>query len=70
MILVATGLYLWWPRGRGVGVVSLTARDPARRPFWRDAHAVTGVFAGGVIFFLAFTGMPWSAVWGDRCSGR
>ncbi|MFC0632271.1 PepSY-associated TM helix domain-containing protein [Brevundimonas balnearis] len=69
MILVATGLYLWWPRARGVGVVSLTARDPARRPFWRDVHAITGVFAGGVIFFLAFTGMPWSAVWGDTVLG-
>lgn len=65
MILVATGLYLWWPRGRAVGVVSVRATDARRRPFWRDLHAVTGLYAGGVIFFLAFTGMPWSAVWGD-----
>ena len=63
MILVATGVFLWWPRKREAGVVTVRAR--AGRPFWRDLHAVTGLYAGAVIFFLAFTGMPWSAVWGD-----
>ncbi|HEY1225018.1 MAG TPA: PepSY domain-containing protein [Brevundimonas sp.] len=66
IILVATGIFLWWPRGRPVGVVSIRATSPARRPFWRDLHAVTGLYAGAVIVFLAVTGMPWSAVWGDR----
>lgn len=66
IILVATGIFLWWPRGRPVGVVSIRATNPARRPFWRDLHAVTGLYAGAVIVFLAVTGMPWSAVWGDR----
>lgn len=69
IILVATGVFLWWPRGRKGGVVSLSTRDPARRPFWRDLHAVTGIFAGGVIVFLAATGMLWSAVWGDQVMG-
>jgi len=66
IILVATGLFLWWPRGRGVGVVAIRAQDPKRRPFWRDLHAVTGLYAGGVIAFLVITGMPWSAFWGDQ----
>jgi uncharacterized iron-regulated membrane protein len=66
IILVATGLFLWWPRGRDAGVVLIKAGDPGRRPFWRDLHAVTGLYAGGVIGFLALTGMPWSAFWGDQ----
>jgi uncharacterized iron-regulated membrane protein len=41
----------------------------ARRPFWRDLHAVTGLYAGAVIVFLAATGMLWSAVWGDQFMG-
>ncbi|WP_122465097.1 PepSY-associated TM helix domain-containing protein [Brevundimonas lutea] len=65
IILVATGLYLWWPRGRDVATAKPRAGDPRRRPFWRDLHAVTGLYAGAVIAFLAVTGMPWSAVWGD-----
>jgi uncharacterized iron-regulated membrane protein len=66
VILVATGIYLWWPRRRQAGgVVSIRGR-PRQRLFWRDLHAVTGLFAGLFIAFLAITGMPWSAWWGDR----
>lgn len=65
IILVATGLFLWWPRRRDMAVALPRAGEPKRRPFWRDLHAVTGLYAGAVIAFLAITGMPWSAVWGD-----
>lgn len=67
MILVATGIFLWWPRRRPVGVVTIKAR--AGRPLWRDIHAVTGLYAGAAVFFLAATGMPWSAIWGDEVMG-
>ncbi|TPW02871.1 MAG: propeptide PepSY amd peptidase M4 [bacterium] len=69
IILVGTGLFLWWPRGRGVGVVSIRAADTKRRPFWRDVHAVTGLYASAIIAFLVITGMPWSAFWGDQYMG-
>ncbi len=65
IILVATGVILWWPRGRSGGVVTVRA-TPQRRVWWRDLHAVTGVFSGGVIVFLAVTGMPWSMFWGAK----
>jgi uncharacterized iron-regulated membrane protein len=67
IVLVVTGTYLWWPRGRSGGVVSVRG-SPARRVGWRDLHAVTGVFASVVILFLAVTGMPWSAFWGQQFS--
>lgn len=65
LILVLTGVYLWWPRGRRGGVVSVR-RNAGRRSFWRDVHAVTGVFASLLIVFMALTGLPWSGVWGDN----
>lgn len=65
IVMVATGLVLWWPRGASGGVVTVRGA-PSKRLFWRDLHAVTGLFAGGVIVFLAVTGMPWSAVWGAQ----
>lgn len=65
ILLVATGLYLWWPRGRSGGVVSVRG-DARKRVFWRDLHAVTGAFTGLFIVFLALTGMPWSVLWGDQ----
>lgn len=69
IVLVATGIFLWWPRGRDVGVVGLTTSETRRRPFWRDLHAITGLYAGGVVLFLAVTGMPWSLVWGEQVGG-
>lgn len=67
ILLVGTGLYLWWPRprpgGERGGVVTVRG-TPRRRVFWRDLHAVTGAVIGGVLVFLAVTGMPWSVVWG------
>jgi uncharacterized iron-regulated membrane protein len=69
VILFATGLYLWWPRRRAVATLTPKMTDTQRRPFWRDLHALTGFYVGGVVMFLAVTGMPWSAVWGDRVMG-
>lgn len=65
IIMVFTGIYLWWPRGARGGVVTVRG-TPRQRLFWRDLHAVAGIFAGVVIVFLAVTGMPWSLVWGDK----
>jgi uncharacterized iron-regulated membrane protein len=62
ILLVASGLYLWWPR-RGAPVFALRGR-PAGRLFWRDLHASVGLVAAAVILFLALTGMPWTGVWG------
>lgn len=65
ILLVATGLYLWWPRSQTGGVLSIRG-TPKLRVFWRDTHAVSGIFVGFFIVFLAVTGMPWSGVWGDK----
>jgi uncharacterized iron-regulated membrane protein len=65
IVLVLTGVYLWWPRSQTGGVLSVRG-TPARRVFWRDLHAVTGIFASVVILFLAFSGLLWSGFWGAK----
>jgi uncharacterized iron-regulated membrane protein len=65
ILLVLTGVYLWWPRGRKGGVLSVRGK-PRQRVFWRDVHALTGVFVGAMLTFLAVTGMPWSVLWGAQ----
>jgi uncharacterized iron-regulated membrane protein len=39
---------------------------PSQRTFWRDLHAVVGIFVAVFILFLSLTGMPWSLVWGKK----
>ncbi|MGF7159492.1 putative iron-regulated membrane protein [Rhodoligotrophos appendicifer] len=65
ILLVVTGLYLWWPRKQAGGVLSVRG-TPKSRIFWRDTHAVTGAISGFFIVFLAVSGMPWSVFWGDK----
>lgn len=62
VLLTASGVYLWWPRGKKVGTATIKAKKG--RPWWRDLHAVTGIYTAGFIVFLAMTGLPWSKVWG------
>ncbi|KFA19683.1 hypothetical protein A11G_0107045 [Xanthomonas vasicola pv. musacearum NCPPB 4392] len=65
IVLVLTGVYLWWPRGRRGGVISVRGK-PKQRLFWRDLHAVTGAGVGAILLLLALTGMPWSWLWGAQ----
>jgi uncharacterized iron-regulated membrane protein len=72
IVLVVSGVFLWWPRRTatqiqaGLGGVFSVRGLPRQRLWWRDLHAVIGVFAAAVIVFLAVTGMPWSAFWGQQ----
>lgn len=68
VVLVITGMYLWWPRGRRRTLRrALTPRLRARsaRVRWRDVHAVTGVAFSFVFLFFLVTGLAWSGVWGE-----
>lgn len=65
IVLIVTGLYLWWPRNaQGMaGVIYPRLRDGSRT-FWRDIHAVTGIWISALALFLLVTGLPWALVWG------
>jgi uncharacterized iron-regulated membrane protein len=65
IVLILTGLYLWWPRQteKLAGVLWIrTGRG--QRTFWRDLHAVTGVWVSAFALFLILTGLPWATGWG------
>lgn len=66
IVLVITGLYLWWPRNaRGAAGVIYPRLSQGSRIFWRDLHAVTGIWVSGFTLFLLISGLPWSLVWGS-----
>lgn len=65
IVMVLTGLYLWWPRtDRGLLSV-LVPRFTSRRFLLRDLHAVTGAWVSILVLFLIITGLPWAANWGS-----
>ena len=66
LIMVLTGIYLWWPRGaQGLAGVLYPRLDRGGRLFWRDIHAVTGIWISGLALFLLLTALPWTQVWGQ-----
>ena len=65
VVMILTGYYLWWPRGRRGVAGLLYPRLGARgRLLWRDLHAVAGVWVSVFTLFLLISGLPWAASWG------
>lgn len=65
IVLVVSGLYLWWPRGSGAGVLWPRLRSRGRT-FWRDLHAVVGFWGSLGLLFMLLTGMTWTGIWGKQ----
>lgn len=67
IILIATGIYLWWPRGKPWWRVLFPdfAAGGGRRETWRRLHGMAGTWMGGVILAILLFGLPWTQVWGD-----
>jgi uncharacterized iron-regulated membrane protein len=65
IIMIVTGLYLWWPRQTtGFAGVVYPRLGRGKRIFWRDVHAVTGIWVSFFALFLLFSGLPWAKGWG------
>ncbi len=66
IVMVVSGLYLWWPRqAQGLAGVVWPRLTMGKKLFWRDLHAVTGVWISSLALFLLLTGLPWTSVWGE-----
>ena len=66
IVMVVSGLYLWWPRqAQGLAGLVWPRVNRGKKLFWRDLHAVTGVWISSLALFLLLTGLPWASVWGE-----
>ena len=68
ILMILSGLYLWWPRSNGGSKRPIGKFWPRLkggvRQFWRDLHAVTGFWVAGLALVLLFSGLPWTDNWG------
>ncbi|MEN3975204.1 PepSY domain-containing protein [Emcibacter sp. SYSU 3D8] len=65
IVMIVTGLYLWWPRkAAGLAGVLYPRLKQGGRQFWRDLHAVIGIWVSAFALCLLLSGLPWTNVWG------
>ncbi len=67
LVLIITGLYLWFPRKklRIFGVLFPRVKN-GDRVLRRDLHAVPAFWISAGMLFLIMTGLPWSGFWGSH----
>lgn len=70
IVMILTGVYLWWPRhARGLAGVLYPRLRAGSRVFWRDLHATVGIYAALVALAFLCTALPWTTLWGARVLG-
>lgn len=67
VLLIVTGLYLWWPR-QGSTLRSALLPDlaaPGRRR-WRDLHGAVAAWSAPLLLFFFVSGLAWTPFWGGE----
>lgn len=65
VVLIATGIYLWWPRKTGLIGQLIPKLSLRGRPLWRELHRTAGFWMVPVLLTFLLTGLAWSGLWGD-----
>lgn len=67
LVLLGSGLYLWWPRAIQSAKPLLKIRwGKGGRIRWRDLHALTGVVLSVILICYVLSGLTWSRYWGEN----
>ncbi|APE44691.1 hypothetical protein BOO69_15710 [Sulfitobacter alexandrii] len=67
IVLIASGLYLHWPRGGTGWRKALAPQLRSRgRGFWKSLHGVTGFWISLLLLVFLVSGLSWAGVWGTQ----
>lgn len=67
IVLVITGLYLWWPRGTQSWFQMLVPNVTARgRTLWRSLHQTIGFYVSVLLVVFLVSGLAWAGVWSGQ----
>ncbi|NVK47114.1 MAG: PepSY domain-containing protein [Rhodobacteraceae bacterium] len=66
VILLVTGLYLWWPRETRLRDALLPRLRARGRALWKNLHSVVGIWISVILLFFLISGLSWAGVWGEK----
>ena len=64
IVMIVSGLFLWWPRGQGVAGTLYPRLGLRGRALWRDLHGVVGLWVSAFALAFLLSGLPWAKSWG------
>lgn len=65
IVMVITGLFMWWPRGEGLARAIIPRFSNKDRRLWKDLHATAGFWISAVLVLFMLSGLAWSGIWGE-----
>jgi uncharacterized iron-regulated membrane protein len=66
VIMVITGLYLWWPRGKSFAGSLVPNLALTGRAWWKSLHETTGAWISVLLLFFLLSGLAWAGIWGTK----
>ena len=67
IVLVLTGLYMWWPRNGRTWHRAFFPNFRARgRATWKELHVTFGFYMSIVLLFFLVSGLSWTGIWGEK----
>jgi len=66
MVMIVSGLYLWWPRTTGWLRALWPRTNGGARVFWRDLHACVAAWFSLLILSFLISALPWTEFWGGQ----
>jgi uncharacterized iron-regulated membrane protein len=65
IVMILTGLYMWWPRPFTLAGTLWPRLSLRGRPLLKDLHRVTGFWIAGLVLVMLASGLPWAGAWGS-----
>ncbi len=66
IVMIITGLYLFWPRQSAWSEVLLPDWSASGRKWWKSLHSSLGFWLSLILLSFLLTGLSWTAVWGGK----
>ncbi|MCE6076144.1 PepSY-associated TM helix domain-containing protein [Agrobacterium vitis] len=67
VVLVITGLYMWWPRqGERFSQILIPRFTDRGRQLWKSLHRTIGFYASILLLVFLVSGLSWAGVWGEK----
>lgn len=67
IVVILSGVYLWWPRDGRPFLRALVPNLALRgRALWKELHGAVGATISIVLLFFLISGLAWTGIWGAK----